>query len=115
MSPTTIGRNLQTAVDAYLRDCFRLHTPPHVAELARRLGVTRLTLGKHFQAITGIHLGAYFKQEQIACAKRLLRSTNWKVATIARHAAFTSERSFIRAFVRTTGITPTAFRRSLCR
>jgi len=50
-------------------------------------------------------------EERIACAKRLLRTTNFSIAKIAKHAAFKDERSFHRAYRRETGNTPTAYRR----
>ena len=104
--------DLRKVVDTYLRESFRRQSPPRVSELAWQLGITRVTLTKNFRAITGIPLGAHLRQAQIDCAKRLLRSTNWSSSTIAHHAAFSSDRAFLRAFLQQTGMTPTQFRAS---
>jgi AraC-like DNA-binding protein len=79
--------------------------------LASRLGLSRFALGKKFRRERGITLGAYFKQQQIKRAEKLLRTTRLSIATMARRAAFKGERTFHRAFHRETGTTPGAYRR----
>jgi len=103
--------NLRDEVNAYLAFCYRHHTPPHVSELAVMLKVSRYTLTTRFRRQYGVPLVEYFKCQQIACSKRLLKSTKLSVAAVARRAAFSSERSFHRAFLRETGTTPAEYRR----
>ena len=104
-------RELSRHVEEYLRACFRAHTAPQVTELAKQLGVSRFTLNKQFRQQHGISLGAYLKQQQIAYAMELLRTTELSIANVAKAAAFGRRRSFHRAFKRATGMTPAAYRR----
>ena len=112
MATTKRGGPLKNTVDSYLRRSYRNESPPHVSELALQLRLSRWTLNKQFRALTGTSLGRHLKERRMECAKRLLFSTNWNVCTIARRAAFSSVRSFRRAFMQHTGMTPSEFRRS---
>ena len=106
------GSSLREEADAHLRSCFAQRRPPKVSELAAQLGISRVTLGKRFRRETGAALSEYFMRARIACAKKLLRTTNLSVARIARRAAFKDSRSFHRAFRRETGLTPARYRRT---
>jgi len=99
-------------VDRYLRVCFAEGDVPRLEELARRLRISRVTLGKRFREEAGISLGKYITAARITCAKRLLTTTKLTMPTIARRSAFGDERSFRRAFLRETKSTPAAYRRA---
>lgn len=101
-------------IDMYLESCFPKQTPPHVNEIALQLGMTRFTLGKKFRALYGVRLSAYFKHQQIACAKHLLAFTRMPISVVARHAAFHNAHTFRGAFRRVTGMSPRAYRKA-CR
>ncbi len=104
--------NLRRNADAYLYACLREESPPHVGELARQLGMARFTLARQFFTQYGVELSAYFKHQQLAEAKFLLATTQLPIATIARRTGFGTERSFYRAFLQRTRMTPGAYRRA---
>lgn len=94
----------------YLRECFRRESPPRASELADRLHVSRTWLNKQFAARHGMTVNTFLKQEQLACAKHLLATTNLSITAVAYRAAFGTRRSRHRAFVRETGVTPAEYR-----
>lgn len=102
---------LMPLVDAYVRSCFARHSPPQTAELAAYLGISRSRLATRFREEGGVTPAAYLKGQQINCAKELLRTSRLSNETIAPRAAFSNRRTFQRAFLRATGMTPAAYRR----
>lgn len=104
------GRALLRNVNNYLRRCFSEESPPHVSELAVMLDYSVGGLSRLFRARTGVKLSDYFKDQQIACAKRLLRSRRYSVTRIAGKSGFGTERTFFRAFKQRTGMTPDQYR-----
>ena len=102
--------SLSQAADEYLAWCFERETPPHVAELATRLGITAPRLTQAFRAAVHIAPSAYLKDAQIARARELLRDTPLPLGQVAQRCGFGTRVSFFRSFRRATGITPTQFR-----
>ena len=102
---------LRPLIDRYLKMCFSRQTPPHVAELAQRLGMSRFTALARFRREERITIRTYFLRRRIEHAQNLLRTTQLPIVVIARLAAFKTQRSFDRAFERATGTTPRAYRR----
>jgi AraC-like DNA-binding protein len=96
-------------VDAYLRSCFAGGTSPQTSELARALGVSRGTLAKEIKRLNGMTPGAYLKQEQLVCARRLLLR-GLSIEKAARRAGYGTVRTFFRSFRDATGETPATFR-----
>jgi len=74
--------------------------------------MTRIAIGAQFHRGTGQYLSDYMKGVQVEYAQELLRGTNLTTARVARAAAFGTRRTFHRAFLQRTGMTPDAFRRS---
>jgi AraC-like DNA-binding protein len=74
--------------------------------------MTRVTLSAQFHRQAGEYLSDYMKRVQVEYAQELLRGTGLTTARVARAAAFGTRRTFHRAFLQRTGMTPDAFRRS---
>ncbi len=106
-----IGARLLRQVNAYLKECFKGQSAPHVSELAITLGCSVSTLSRRFRSRVGVNLSDYFKDQQVACAQRLLRYKRFNVDRIVKQAGFGTRRTFYRAFKRRTGITPSEYRR----
>lgn len=98
-----------TAIDDYLHSCLMEGHRPRVSELARMLDVSRGTLIKAIKRLQGMTPGAYLRQEQLSCAKRLLRR-GWSIERTARKAGYGTVRTFFRAFSDAVGVTPAVFR-----
>lgn len=105
--------DLRQQVDIYLVDCFSRRSAPRVSELADRLETTRVAVSAQFVRETGEYLSDYMKRVQVEYAQELLRGTDLTTARVARAAAFGTRRTFHRAFLQRTGMTPDAFRRSI--
>jgi AraC-like DNA-binding protein len=93
-------------------DCFARRSAPRVSELAENLELTRVAISAHFHRQYGEYLSDYMKRVQVEYAQELLRGTDLTTARVARAAAFGTRRTFHRAFLQRTGMTPDAFRRS---
>jgi AraC-like DNA-binding protein len=74
------------------------------------LGLSRTRLSQLFQQEIRETAIEFIKRYQIDVAEQLLRETDLPIAKIAYRAAFGTRRTFHRAFVRATGMTPHAYR-----
>ena len=83
------------------------------SELALRLQRTPTQLAREFHASAGFCVKDYLKTLQIERAKELLRSTARSTAQIAVDTGFGTARSFYRAFRRSTGLSPTQYRKEM--
>lgn len=98
------------AAESYLDDCMMASSPPRASELATRLNITPVQLAREFRSCVGSNISAFLKARQIELAKLLLTRTKLSTAEIAARAGFGTPRTFYRAFLKSTGMTPTAFR-----
>ena len=98
------------AAESYLIDCMNAASPARASELAARLNITPVQLVREFRGSVGANISAFLKARQIELAKLLLERTNLSTAAIASRTGFGTARTFYRAFRRSTGTTPTAFR-----
>lgn len=87
-----------------------IDTPLPVAELARRLDVSRRRLERHFQRTIGMAPTLACKIMRLEYAEFLLRHTPQSVTEIATSTGFCDSSHFIRAFRERRGMTPAAFR-----
>ncbi|HXH37652.1 MAG TPA: helix-turn-helix domain-containing protein [Thermoanaerobaculia bacterium] len=101
------------AAERYIEDCWRNATSVRVSEFAVCMKRTAVQLGREFQASVGIGVKDYFSRRQIDCAKKLLRTTGQSTAQIAIDSGFGTARTFYRAFKRSAGRSPTAFRKEM--
>ncbi len=92
-----------------------LHNEPThpwtVAELARRVGMSRTRLAERFSHFLGDSPIAYLAQWRLKLGAELLQSTDDSVAEIAAAVGYGSEATFNRAFKRAFACPPAQFRR----
>lgn len=98
----------RAAIDAYVGSSFARKATLRVSELAQELGVARGTLVDTFKQLHRMTPGKYFREQQVRCAKELLRR-GWSIERVASHAGYATRRAFCRSFRAQTGMTPTAY------
>ena len=103
--------DLGTIARMYVQKCAERERPPKVADLARILKISRDYLNKLFTKSLHITATEFLNRERIEIAQRLLRDSNVSVTNVACQSGFKTRRTFHRAFVRITGMTPAAYRR----
>jgi AraC-like DNA-binding protein len=101
------------AAERYIEDCRRSASTVRVSEFALRMGRTAVQLSREFRSSAGLHVKDYFSTRQIDWAKKLLRTTGRSTAEIAIDSGFGTARTFYRAFKRSAGQSPTAFRKEM--
>jgi AraC-like DNA-binding protein len=111
----------QTGWLAGLRDPFvgkalsLLHTAPaqdwSLEELAKQVGLSRALLARRFGDLVGISPMKYLTKWRMQIASELLTRGSAKVATVAMDVGYASEEAFSRAFKKTVGVSPSAWRR----
>ena len=77
-----------------------------IDEIARRLGVTRTTIFRHFRQAYGQSPKQYLDELRLMFARDLLRRTRSSVKEVARTSGFQSAHYFSRAFRRRFGLSP---------
>jgi len=103
-------QRLQRAINHYLRDCYRRASAARVSECAAYVGLAVFYLSRIAPDILGMPLRDYMRQQQVAYAVQLLRTTPLRTDEIAIRAAFGSVPAFYRWFYTVHGTTPAAFR-----
>lgn len=83
-----------------------------LAELCRRLDVSREHFIRLFTARMGMSPMRYYSRLKLEAASAMLLSTNLHVGQIADKLGFETQFSFSRAFRRAMGYSPTAYRES---
>lgn len=89
-------------------------TPDHswsVAELARRVGLSRATFAKRFTELTGRAPLAYLTWWRMILAAGLLRDTDRLLGDIGNAVGYSSGYAFANAFKRAHGVAPGRYRR----
>ncbi|GAB7188688.1 helix-turn-helix domain-containing protein [Kitasatospora sp. Ki12] len=89
----------------------RLDTPLTVPDLARRAAVSPATLHRRFRAQLGCTPPAWLTGERLALACRLIERGENRMEAVARHSGLGTAANLRALMRRTTGITPTAYRR----
>ena len=82
-----------------------------IDELGRRIGLSRSALHERFAELIGVPPMQYLAQWRMQAAARLLLETRSTVASIAVEVGYDSEAAFARAFKRSVGKPPAAWRR----
>ena len=100
-------REVTTYIESHLAESIRLAT------LAKRVGLSSYHFCRAFKQSVGISPLQYHSKRRIEYARSLLASTKASVTEIGLTLGYSETSSFSAAFHRTTGTTPTAFRRSL--
>lgn len=83
-----------------------------VGQTAAHVHLSRCYFCKVFKRATGMTFTQYLTCVRVEHAQELLSDSAARVTDVALHAGFTSLSQFHRAFRRTTGMSPTAYRDS---
>jgi LacI family transcriptional regulator len=89
----------------------RAHEDIRVSDVVRELAVARRALEQRFVRLVGRSPAEEIRRVRIEEAKRLLVESDRSVADISRATGFGHQDLLSRVFRRTTGLTPTEFRR----
>jgi AraC family transcriptional regulator, alkane utilization regulator len=85
--------------------------PWTVAELARKVGLSRSALGERFNALIGTPPMQYLTRWRISLAATQLRESNASIIRVATEVGYESEAAFNRAFKREFGLPPATWRK----
>jgi AraC-like DNA-binding protein len=92
----------------------QLHAAPErkwtVAELAASVSVSRSVLDARFRAVLGLSPIRYLTDWRMHIADDLLATTTHNLGEVARRVGYDAEESFSRAFKRSRGVAPGAWR-----
>ncbi len=89
-----------------------INEPISVADMARRAHLSPSRFAAVFREHFGVPPHAYLLQMRIEHAKELLRTTGVAVVQIAAYCGFADAQHFSKAFKKTVGISPGAYRES---
>jgi len=104
----TIPYNIKKVIDL-MHDHF--NHPIHLEYLATFSGVHAAHLSRQFKKATGFTVGEYMRQIRIKKACALLKNTSNNILSIAIDCGFSDQSHFTQVFVKTTGITPSKYRK----
>lgn len=88
-------------------------SPPSLAELAARAGLSVTTLTRGFRKIYGVSVFEFLRSERLEKAKMLLESGEANVTEATYAVGFSSPAHLTRLFSRRFGISPSALRRNV--
>jgi AraC-like DNA-binding protein len=100
-------RQVRAALAAMHEDCA---TPWTLEGLAARAGLSRTVLAERFRSAMGETPLAYLRTVRMQKAVRLLSETSRTLEQVAREVGYQDAFGFSRAFKRSTGLAPRAFR-----
>jgi LacI family transcriptional regulator len=83
-----------------------------VKDLLNHVNVSRKTLEKRFRCALGSTPAAEIRREQLSLASQLLIQSDMNVAAIARQCGFANSGRLAEAFGRSTGMSPSQFRKN---
>ena len=95
-----------TYIDAHLNE------PLTLGEIAAYCGFSRTYFSTLFSALNGLTPWEYITIRRIEHSKRLLRTTQLPVLTVAGMCGYENLSNFNRMFVRTEGMPPSAYRKA---
>lgn len=104
------GDTIVREAQAWLQAHFNVSSP--VQQLVQRSGLPERTFKRRFSVATGHSPLDYTQRIRIEAAKRQLEQTNEPVDEIAWAVGYEDPAFFRRLFKRTTGISPSAYRRT---
>jgi transcriptional regulator GlxA family with amidase domain len=87
-----------------------LGRPLLVAEVAERANMSPRNFARVFRREVGMTPGHYIERARISRSRGLLETTDLPVSAVARRCGFTTAETFLRAFTKVLGTTPTEYR-----
>ena len=81
-----------------------------LGDVAKHIGCNYHSLREVFSKEMGIPLGEYLNLVRCSEAKRLLRTTDWKLYSVALELGFRNDKYFIKVFKKVNGLSPNSFR-----
>jgi AraC-like DNA-binding protein len=97
-------------VDA--RDLLRGDHRLTIGEVAHRMGVHRVHLARAFRQYFDCTPGAFVRACRFEAACRLLERPDYSLAEVAQRVGYCDQSQFTRAFKRSSGYAPGAWRRT---
>ncbi len=91
----------------------QLHQPLSLAALAHELECSPRTLTRRFNAATGQTPSAFLRNQRLAAARELLRTTNLSVGEVAWQVGLQDVSYFTALFQKHVGLTPGRYRNSV--
>ncbi len=89
----------------------RMTNPPKLAELSRRVGLSRRQLTRRFHDTLGVSPMRYFQRLRLDLAKTVLATSGHSVTEAASSLGFPDVHHFSRWFSRMTGMPPSEFQK----
>jgi AraC family transcriptional regulator, transcriptional activator of the genes for pyochelin and ferripyochelin receptors len=86
-----------------------INNPPSLINLARQVELNDCTLKKGFQEVFGTTVFGYLHEYRMEQAKELLLEKKMNVTQVAQVVGYEARTSFIRAFRKKFGVSPTAY------
>jgi AraC family transcriptional regulator len=100
--------------DRALQICSEVHDPHlSLARLANALGVHPVHVARSFRRFTGCTFGDHLAEIRIRKAFELLRNSQKPIVEVAYTCGFADHAHLCRALKKSTGLTPSAFRRTV--
>jgi len=81
-----------------------------IAMLAERAGMSERSFVRHYRAQTGVTPARAIDRLRVEAARRLLGDTAFPIKRVAARCGFGSEETMRRSFLRSTGVSPQAYR-----
>ncbi len=88
-----------------------IHSPFDLSALAKHCATSTRTLQRLFQIDIGCSPLQFFHNVKVERAKSLLETTNLRISELPNRLGYIDESAFRAIFVRSTGMTPTTYRR----
>jgi DNA-binding response OmpR family regulator len=99
---------LVTAAQKILQET--LATPPSLDALARKLGSNRRRVNEAFDAVCGVPVFTWVREQRMAQAHFLVSTTDTPLVSISEHLGFSTQANFSKAFRDRFGCPPRALR-----
>jgi AraC family transcriptional regulator len=93
----------------------RFAEPLRTGEIAREVAVHPAHLSRAFRSCFRVSMGAYVRRLRLEWVARQLAESEGPLARLALAAGFADQSHFTRAFKRYSGLTPSAYRRTMRR
>lgn len=100
---------LVSEVIAYLEA--NLHASPSIGDVCRAVRYSKTYLFREFRAETGKSVMEYFSEMKVERAKKMLRESDISVRALSEALAYDTPNYFSKSFKKSTGLTPSDYRK----